>query len=82
MTTDTHAEIYFIVYPSGDTSKLAIVSLDASHRYEMDEYKCASRTVFDDRSQVIAYARTLSQKHHLPLSSCDSAIQKELDYLD
>ena len=79
------SEKFYIIYPRGDLSKLAIISLSIACDYEIDDYKRASQKEFYDMDECVEYARELSRKHNLPLSSSEREIQKkleELDYLD
>ena len=73
---------YYIVYPRGDLSKLSIISLSIDCDYEIDDYKLASRKEFYDMDECIDYAKELSRKHNLPLSSSEREISKKIDYLD
>ena len=73
---------FYIVFPSGDKTKLAVISLSDSCSYELDDYCLASRRDFNEISDVIDYAKKLANKHNLELDSSEKDIKKELNYLD
>jgi len=58
-------EFYFIVYPGGDKTQLAVASLNDSTRYEKGDYDVASRKEFNDEEECSKYARELADKNNL-----------------
>lgn len=56
---------YFIIYPSGDRSKLSIVELDDCMRYELSDYAVASRKEFYENEEAVEYAKQLAKENDL-----------------
>ena len=78
-------EIYLIVYPKSDKSRLSLVALERCNQHEINDYHLASRHVFSDRAEAVEYAQKLALENGLSLSSSDHDIQEMLqeeDYLD
>lgn len=74
-----NSNLYIIVHPGSDKSRLSIVALENSTPSELDEYERASRHIFHDAQEVVEYAQNLARKHNLSLSSRDETIQDLLD---
>lgn len=57
---------YFIVYPGGDRSKLAIINLSDYMKYELSDYAVASRHEWDDdnEQEAITYAKHLAKENN------------------
>ena len=68
---------YYIVYPSGDKSKLTVVELSETCKYELNDYAIASRKEFITELEATEYARKLANKYALVY--CGSSSN---DYLD
>jgi hypothetical protein len=58
-------EKYFIIFPSGDKSKLSLVRLTPPMEYEINDYSVASRKDFHDKEEAIKYAKELAESHGL-----------------
>lgn len=56
---------YYIVYPSGDRSRLVVIGLYAAMTYEIADYARASREEFTEREEAESYAKELAEKHGL-----------------
>lgn len=68
---------FFIVFPSGDRSKLSVLELSDSMYYERHDYAMASRKEFRDEDEAREYARELANQHDKEYVGGD-----EDDYLD
>lgn len=68
---------YYIVYPSGDRSKLTVVELLEACKYELSDYAVASRKEFTDKDEAVEYARKLATENDLIYYSTEGN-----DYLD
>lgn len=57
---------YFIVYPGGDRSKLAIINLSDYMRYELSDYAVASRHEWsdDEVEDAVSYAKKLAKENN------------------
>lgn len=55
---------FYIIYPSGDKSKLSVVEIPDSMSYELSDYSVASRNDFRVEDEARVYARELAKKHH------------------
>lgn len=53
---------YRVIFPKGDLSKLSIAEI---WDYQKDEWKIASRKIFQVRSEAVAYARDLAKTNQL-----------------
>lgn len=71
-----YKETYFIIYPSGDRTKLSVTSLNQYMLYEKSDYAVASRLEFDNSDEAVAYAKELAKEHALQY------IGDEDNYLD
>lgn len=71
---------YFIVYPTGDHTKLSVAELCEATRYEMNDYSVASRQEFNDFYDAVKYAKELAQKNGLTYEH--SGNRDQPDYLD
>ncbi|MCK9446545.1 hypothetical protein M0Q50_06740 [bacterium] len=58
-------EVFFIVYPRGDKTKLSVASLSYDCLYEKNEYSVASRKEFDDEIEATEYCRKLAKENNL-----------------
>jgi len=56
---------YFIIFPSGDRTKISVVEITNSLRYELSDYAVASRREFLDKPSSITYAIGLAREHNL-----------------
>jgi hypothetical protein len=76
------SEIFFIAYPRGDKSKLAVCSVSKSCEYEISEYAVASRKRWqeDEREEAIAYCKSLCKEHGKQYDGCTG--DDGNDYLD
>jgi len=59
--------VYFICYPGGDQSRLAVDYVDSGCRYQMSDYALASSREFWNQEDADEHARTLAQRHGLKL---------------
>lgn len=76
------SDIYIIVYPGSDKSRLSIVRVEQCNLHELEEYERASRHIFHTAKEVVPYAQSLALKHNLPLSSRDDRVQELLEKED
>lgn len=70
-------EVYFVVYPGGDRTKLSLGCLSYSCLYEKDEYDLASRQDFYDEDEAIKYGKELANMNNL-----DFVYESDNAYLD
>lgn len=77
-----NSDLYIIVFPGSDKSRLSIVRVEQCNVHELGEYERASRHIFHTITEVVPYAQSLALKHGLPLSSRDDEIQELLETED
>jgi hypothetical protein len=58
-------EVFFIVYPSGDKSRLSVASVYSHCMYEKSDYALASRKDFYDEKEAVEYCRKLARENNL-----------------
>lgn len=58
-------ETFFIIFPSGDRTKLKVTSLNTYMYYEKDDYAVASRHEWNNEEEAITYAKELAEKNGL-----------------
>ncbi len=58
-------ETYFIIFPSGDKTKLMVTSLNSYMYYEKNDYSLASRHEWKDEQEAIEYAKKLASENSL-----------------
>ena len=56
---------FYIVFPSGEKTKLSVVELSDACNYEINDYDRASRREFTDEQICIVYAKSLAKQHGL-----------------
>jgi hypothetical protein len=56
---------FFIIYPSGDKSKLGVIELSEHMKYELSDYAVASRKEFSENEEAIEYAKQLAKENNL-----------------
>jgi len=63
---------YFLVYPRGDMSYIAVVDLQSDLLYEKNDWKCVNNDVFISRNEAISTARDLSCRFNLKYQMFES----------
>jgi hypothetical protein len=58
-------EIYFVIFPGGDRTKIDYAGLSGYMLYEKNDYAVASRKEFYDEEDCIKYAKDLAIKNNL-----------------
>jgi len=74
------ASQFHIVYPRGDSSKLAVVEIVDALDYELNDYAVASRNSFDTWEEARDYAKSLAAAHEKDY--VPDPIKDKQDYLD
>lgn len=54
---------YYIIYPSGDKTKLAVLDLGDYEMYELDDWSLASRQSFTELELALEYGQKLAIEH-------------------
>lgn len=60
-----NTEVFFIVYPGGDKSRLSIASVYSHCMYEKSDYALASRMDFYEEEEALKYCRKLARENNL-----------------
>lgn len=70
---------YFICYPRGDKSKIAVIDLDYCMDYERDEWSTVNKINYDVRDDAIRQARYLAKKYDLKYEMFESRYDSNMD---
>lgn len=54
---------YYIIYPSGNKTLLAVLDLGDYEGYELDDWSLASRQSFQDLDKAMSYGEKLALQH-------------------
>lgn len=69
-----YSTIWFVCYPRGDQSKLAVACVSQGCSWEKDDYSLASSKEFRSEDEAEEHARFLARKHNLKLKGVSNLL--------
>lgn len=72
---------YFLVYPRGGQSQIAVVDLQADLSYQRSEWSCVTPENYQDRDEAIREARRLSSRYGKDYKMFESRYGGKNEYL-